>query len=79
MKTLKAICTATIFALALSVTAYAGDISSPGAPCPGDQQTPDITAPATDDLNTAGDVTTLSDTADSSGIVDILLGLVSIF
>ena len=31
MKTMKAICTATVLSLALSVSAFAGDISTPGA------------------------------------------------
>ncbi|HEX9423180.1 MAG TPA: hypothetical protein VF899_08055 [Pyrinomonadaceae bacterium] len=34
MKTLKAICTAGILALALSVPASAGDVQTPGSPCP---------------------------------------------
>ncbi len=35
MKTLKAICTAGILALALSIPASAGDVQTPGSPCPG--------------------------------------------
>ena len=32
---MKAICKATVLALSLSVSAFAGDIASPGAPIPG--------------------------------------------
>jgi hypothetical protein len=48
MKTIKAICTATVLALTLSVSAFAGDISSPGAlsPSPGEIGTPDTVAAA---------------------------------
>jgi hypothetical protein len=34
MKTFKAICTAAILALALTVPAYAGDVETPGKPAP---------------------------------------------
>lgn len=56
MKTMKAICTAAILALVLTVPAYAGDISTPGVTCTageigcpgatvsGDVETPGITA-----------------------------------
>ena len=45
MKTLKAICTATALALALTITAYAGDIHTPGLM--GDISTPGVTQPPT--------------------------------
>ena len=48
MKTLKAICAASILALAISVPVSAGDIGSPGCPIPlpGDIHTPGMaTAP----------------------------------
>jgi hypothetical protein len=56
MKTLKAICTAAILALALSVPVYAGDISSPGAsaPSPGDIHIPGATSGAPGDIDTPG-------------------------
>jgi argonaute-like protein implicated in RNA metabolism and viral defense len=34
MKMMKTICTATVLALTLSIPAFAGDISTPGAPIP---------------------------------------------
>jgi hypothetical protein len=40
MKTIKAICTAAILVVALSVPAFAGDIASPGVAAPGDISTP---------------------------------------
>jgi len=52
MKTLKAICTATVLALALSVTALAGEISSPGSPTPGNA--PTVTTIGTGDIQTSG-------------------------
>ena len=75
MKTLKAICTAAILALALSVPAYAGDILTPGftAPPPspesnstGDMSVPTATSSALDDMSTPG-------------FADILWVLASIF
>lgn len=40
MKRMKAICTATILALALSIPAFAGEISTPGVASPGEIGTP---------------------------------------
>lgn len=58
MKPVKAICTAAIVALALSVPAYAGEISSPGSPspapvtasAPGDISSPAIASTAPGDV-----------------------------
>ena len=62
MKTMRAICMAAILALALTVPAYAGDISTPGLTCvageigcpgaegSGEGQTPGITG----EINTPG-------------------------
>ena len=68
MKTLKAICTAAILALALTVPAYAGDVHTPG-----------FTAPPT--TESSEPAATPSDLDDMSvpGLADILLVLVSIF
>lgn len=52
MKSVKAICSAAIVGLALSVPAYAGEISSPGAPCPGGPPASTSTAPG--DIQTPG-------------------------
>jgi hypothetical protein len=48
MKKMKAFCTATVLALTLSVSVFAGDIASPGAAQPSDIGTPGSvsTAPA---------------------------------
>ena len=45
MKTLKAICTAVVLALTLTVTAYAGEIHTPGLT--GEIGTPGVTQPPT--------------------------------
>ena len=66
MKTIKAICTAAILALALTVPAYAGDISTPGVVCTageigcpgaavaGEAQTPGITSTVAGEISTPG-------------------------
>lgn len=67
MKSVKAICTAAIVALALSVPAYAGEISSPGcsspipdappaiaSPAPGDVQAPAVTSTTAGEMGTPG-------------------------
>jgi len=66
MKTMKAICTAAILALVLTVPAYAGDISTPGVTCtageigcpgaadPGETQTPGSTSTVAGDISTPG-------------------------
>jgi hypothetical protein len=69
MKTLKAICTAAILALALSVPAYAGDMHTPGAPSPGDVSTPGKTVVTPTDSGDIG----------SPGFADILWALASMF
>ncbi|MDQ2920261.1 MAG: hypothetical protein M3R52_01405 [Acidobacteriota bacterium] len=74
MKTLKAICTAAILALALSVPAYAGEINSPGftSPAPGTEPAPgDISSPAATSTE-PGDIS-------SPAFADILLALMSMF
>ena len=62
MKTLKVICMAMVLGLALSVPAYAGDISSPGVtgnnpttsePVPGDIDTPGVKSQISIQLNSA--------------------------
>jgi hypothetical protein len=64
MKTMKAICTAAILALVLTVPAYAGEINSPGVTCegeidcpggdPGDIHTPGATSSIAGDISTPG-------------------------
>jgi hypothetical protein len=70
MQTLKAICTAAILALALSVPAYAGDVETPGVvPPPPVQSTAET---GTMDL-------AVSEDSDSSGFEAIWLALISFF
>lgn len=77
MKTLKAICTAAILALALSVPTYAGDVLTPGFTAP--------PPPPPAESNIIGDMSvptaTSSDLGDIStpGFLDVLWVLVSIF
>jgi hypothetical protein len=67
MTKLKAICTAAILGLALSVPAYAGDIDSPGCanPLPTTNSTGDMGSPGL--ANTSEDI-----------MLDILLGVISV-
>lgn len=51
MKPVKAIFTAAIVALALSVPVYAGEISSPGSPSPAPSGTPPVSTPAPGDIS----------------------------
>jgi hypothetical protein len=55
MKTFKAICSAAILALALSVQAYAGDVETPGKPAP---------KPHSSNISTGSDPTYAELTAD---------------
>jgi hypothetical protein len=74
MKTVKAICTATILALALCIPAYAGDIASPGMTSSGEISTPGVSAPGqigSPGVTSSGDVST-------PGFTDILMALLSV-
>jgi hypothetical protein len=75
MKTMKAVCTATVLALTLSVSAFAGDISSPGAPKSGDIGTPG----AVSTEPTSSDATTVTSDVEMGALADILLALASLF
>ena len=77
MKTMKAICTATVLALTLSVTAFAGDISSPGAPKTGETGTPGAVASASSALE--NDTTTVVCDLAQGEVEDLMLALMSIF
>jgi PKD repeat protein len=74
MKTMKAICTATVLALTLSTPAFAGDIATPGKCSVG----------ASDDASTSyatlSDETTISASdSETSTLGDILLAFISMF
>lgn len=77
MKTIKAICTATVLALTLSVTSFAGDISSPGAPKTGEIGTPGAVATASSALET--DTTTVVSDLAQVAVEDLMLALMSVF
>ena len=81
MKTLKAICTAAILALALSVSAYGGDMSTPGSPAPAPTptqvSTPGVAPTNSGDIQTPGEASTAPGDFGMPGFADILLALVS--
>ena len=81
MRTLKAICAAAILALALSVSAYGGDVSTPGAPAPvpGHVSTLGVVPTNPGDIQTPGEVSTAPGDIGMPGFADILLALVSMF
>ena len=72
MKTLKVICMELVLAVFLSVTAYAGDVSSPGMTAP----TP-IPSPGTEmsEVNGTTDSVT-SGVLDSASLIQVLVALV---
>jgi hypothetical protein len=78
MKTLKAICAATVLALSLSVATYAddttpGDSHSPGSPCP-------ISGGTTSgDSEVTGGATSVEDNISFSALADMLWTVASIF
>jgi hypothetical protein len=77
MKTMKAVCTATLLALTLSVSAFAGDISSPGALTTGEIGTPGAVSTTTSTQSTET-TTALVDLAECT-FEDLFLALMSIF
>ncbi len=79
MKTLKAICTAAVLALALSVTANAGDIHTPGLTA--DTGTPGVTQPApeTEDTGSFNVVSPAPGDISTSGWTAILQTLAALF
>lgn len=79
MKTLKAICTAAILALALSVPAYAGDVQTPGRANPGAVSTPGAITPSPKDVDSAGVKSTDPGDIGFPGFADILWALASMF
>ena len=83
MKAFKAICTATVLALALSVPTYAGDILTPGytdpPPPPPPPGTSAVTEPALGEISTYDVESTSLGDAETSGLIDLLWAFVSIF
>jgi hypothetical protein len=79
MKTLKAICTAAVLAVALSVTAYAGDIHTPGLT--GDISTPGVTQPppAPEDIGSPGVASPAPGDIETPGLTAILLAIAALF
>ena len=76
MKTLKAICTAALLALALGVPAHAGDMHTPGSPSPA-PGIPAVTEPAPGEINSAGVAPTGE--VEIPGLAELLLAIISIF
>jgi hypothetical protein len=68
MKTLKAICAASILALALGVPVSAGDIGSPGCP-----------TPVPGDIHTPGTATAAPGEIGSPGFTDLLWAAIAMF
>ena len=76
MKPFKAICSATVLALALSVPTYAGDILTPGFTSP---PPPPPNASALGEISTYGVESTSLGVAETPGLIDLLWTIVSIF
>ncbi len=74
MKSVKAIFAAAIVALALSVPAYAGEISSPGSPSP--DPTPSDTSSAPGDVHIPGAPSTAPGDVGFPPLADILSALI---
>ena len=66
MRTVKAICTATILVLALTFPAFAGDISTPG-----------ITAPEPATTEPEAETTTLPGDISSPGFMEMIFSIIS--
>ncbi len=77
MKKMKAFCTATVLALTLSVSAFAGDIATPGMALPGDLGTPGSVSTAPPTLS-ANETLVISN-RDAGVLGDVLLALLSMF
>jgi hypothetical protein len=76
MKAFKAICSATVLALAFSVPTYAGDILTPGCTPP---PPPPPSASAPGEISSYGVESTSPGVAETPGLIDLLWAIVSIF
>jgi hypothetical protein len=76
MKSVKAICSAAVLALALSVPAYAGEISSPGSPC--SNPPPDATNSEPGDIHIPG-APSPGDVGFPPAFADVLSALIWLF
>ena len=74
MKTLKVICIELVLAVFLSVTAYAGDISTPGMTAP--DPTPSPSIETYEVSGTTDSISTTSGVLDSADLIQLLLALV---
>ena len=81
MKALKAICSATVLALALSVPTYAGDILTPGvvSPPPPPPPSTSVVTESTLGETTYGVESTSLGVAETPGLFDLLWAIVSVF
>jgi len=80
MKAFKAICSASVLALALSVPTYAGDILTPGyiPPPPPPPGASVVTDPALGEISSYG-VESTGLGAETPGLIDLFWAIVSIF
>ena len=73
MKTIKAFCTAIVLSLTISISAFAGDIATPGAARTGDTSTGTLsTAPALSADTEIGDLY-------ANAVSDVFLTILSMF
>jgi len=82
MKAFKAICTAAVLALALSVPTHAGDILTPGYTSPPPPPPPSscvVTEPALGETSSYGAESTSLGGAETPVLIDLLWAIVSIF
>jgi len=80
MKQLKQFCAAALLTMAIGITAFAGDIQSPGytePPPPGDIQSPTATTPVPGEMGTPGVTSTIDPV--SQFTLDLFAQLLSIF
>jgi hypothetical protein len=83
MKQLKQLLAVTLLVLTISLSAYAGDMSTPGftdppPPPPGDMSTPGCVTTAPGDMETPGATANQMSLTDEV-VYDLLVGMLSIF
>ena len=77
MKKMKAFCRATVLALTLSVSVFAGDIATPGAACPGDSGTPGSVSTAPQTLSSIEPAVVSNSDVDVLG--EVIVALLAMF
>lgn len=79
MKALKAICTVAVLALALSVPTYAGEVTTPGFTSPLPTVPVTTTGSASGDDTTPGVLSMSPGDAETPGLFNLLVAIMSIF